>query len=96
MSIPESTETPKEDASDGEPDAIEISRTSVDERADSTAEDSSRNHIPSGGGHVSFRVPVDPMHEEAFSILKKLQVRYRFTALTIHICSLFKYLNHEL
>ena len=66
----------------------------MDERDDASSVDSSRNHIPTGGGRVSFTVPVDPMHEEALSILKKLQVCYIFTVVTMHICYAF-YLNHE-
>ncbi|KAL5223884.1 hypothetical protein ABZP36_010523 [Zizania latifolia] len=70
----ESKESPKEDACDREMDTVDVSRTPLDERVDAKHDDLSQNHMPSSGVHVSFRFPVDPMHEEAFSILKKLKI----------------------
>ncbi|KAI4975329.1 hypothetical protein ZWY2020_048936 [Hordeum vulgare] len=67
LSVPDSTEIPEDDA-------IDVSRVDVDERNDTSPNDSSQNHIPAGGVRISFTVPVDPMHEEALSILKKLQI----------------------
>ncbi|KAM0908425.1 hypothetical protein ACQ4PT_015463 [Festuca glaucescens] len=74
LSIPESTDIPDDDASVREAGTTDISRITVDERTDASSVDSSGNHIPAGGARVSFTVPVDPMHEEALSILKKLQI----------------------
>ncbi|EEC80674.1 hypothetical protein OsI_23089 [Oryza sativa Indica Group] len=74
LSTLESKETPEEDAGDREWDNIDVSKTANDERVDTKTDDSSQNHMPAGGVHVLFRAPVDPMHEEAFSILKKLQI----------------------
>lgn len=74
LSIPESTETPEDDASIREPDTTDVSRITVDEKTDASSGDSSGNHIPAGGARVSFTIPVDPLHEEALSILKKLQI----------------------
>ncbi|EEE65770.1 hypothetical protein OsJ_21451 [Oryza sativa Japonica Group] len=74
LSTLESKETPEEDAGDKEWDNIDVSKTANDERVDTKTDDSSQNHMPAGGVHVLFRAPVDPMHEEAFSILKKLQI----------------------
>lgn len=74
LSIPESTDVPEDDASVREPGTTDVSRITVDETPDASSVDSNGNHIPAGGGRVSFTVPVDPMHEEALSILKKLQI----------------------
>ncbi|CAM0912092.1 unnamed protein product [Alopecurus aequalis] len=74
LPITESTEIREDDASvreSGTPDVLGIT---VDERTDASSVDSSRNHIPTGGDRVFFTVPVDPVHEEALSILKKLQI----------------------
>ncbi|KAF0901369.1 hypothetical protein E2562_000252 [Oryza meyeriana var. granulata] len=70
----ESKETPKEDAGDREREAIDVSKTTLVEKVDAKNDDSSQNHMPAGGVRVSFRAPVDPVHEEALSILKKLQI----------------------
>uniref|UniRef100_A0A0E0LB73 SLH domain-containing protein n=1 Tax=Oryza punctata TaxID=4537 RepID=A0A0E0LB73_ORYPU len=74
LSTLESKKAPEEDAGDREWDKIDVSKTALDERVDAKNDDSSQNHMPAGGVHVLFRAPVDPMHEEAFSILKKLQI----------------------
>ncbi|KAL5200684.1 hypothetical protein ABZP36_021887 [Zizania latifolia] len=74
LSTLESEETPKEDAGDRETATIDVSRAPLDERVDANNDDSSRKHLLSAGVHISSRVPVDPMHEEAFSILKKLKI----------------------
>ncbi|TVU11363.1 hypothetical protein EJB05_44946 [Eragrostis curvula] len=68
----ESQETPEEDASERESDETEASSTALDEKAEAITDESRQNHT--GGTHVLFSVPVDPVHEEAFSILKKLQI----------------------
>ncbi|KAG8075840.1 hypothetical protein GUJ93_ZPchr0006g45989 [Zizania palustris] len=73
LSTLESKETPKEDAGDRETATIDVSRAPLDERVDANNDDSSQKHLPSAGVHISSRVPVDPLHEEAFSILKKIK-----------------------
>uniref|UniRef100_J3MED8 SLH domain-containing protein n=2 Tax=Oryza brachyantha TaxID=4533 RepID=J3MED8_ORYBR len=74
LSTSESKETAKEDAGDTEQDIIDVSRTTLDEKIDSKNDDSRHIHMPTSGVCVSFRASVDPVHEEAFSILKKLQI----------------------
>ncbi|XP_062232960.1 uncharacterized protein LOC133930340 [Phragmites australis] len=74
LSSLESTETPKEDANDREPGESEVSSTTLDEKAEAITDDSRQNHRTAVGSHVSFRIPIDPVHKEAFSILKKLQI----------------------
>ncbi|XP_037465199.1 uncharacterized protein LOC119337180 [Triticum dicoccoides] len=74
LSVADSTEIPEDDASVRELGTIDVSRVNVDERNATSPDDSSQNHIPAGGVRISFTVPVDPMHEEALSILKKLQI----------------------
>jgi hypothetical protein len=69
---PESAETPNEDTSDREPDEGVFS-TTPDEKAEAVIDDSVQNNT-SVRSHFLFRAPIDPVHEEAFSILKKLQV----------------------
>lgn len=70
----ESTETIKEDASDRESDEIEISSATHDKKAEAITDDSRQNYRTETASHFPFGVPTDPVHEEAFSILKKLQV----------------------
>ena len=72
---PESAETPNEDTSDREPDGV--FSTAPDDKAEAVIDDSMQNNtsVPS---HFLFRAPIDPVHEEAFSILKKLQVLKNF------------------
>ncbi|KAG8094420.1 hypothetical protein GUJ93_ZPchr0012g21174 [Zizania palustris] len=74
LSTLDSKESPKEDACDREMNTVDDSRTPLDERVHAKHDDLYRNHMPSSGVRVSFRFPVDPMHEEAFSILKKLKI----------------------
>uniref|UniRef100_A0ACD6AIQ8 Uncharacterized protein n=1 Tax=Avena sativa TaxID=4498 RepID=A0ACD6AIQ8_AVESA len=74
LSVPESTEIPEDEASVNESSTTDVSAIILDERTDTSSVDSSQSHIPTGGGRVSFTIPVDPMHEEALSILKKLQI----------------------
>lgn len=85
LSVADSTEIPEDDASVRELGTIDVSRVNVDERNATSPDDSSQNHIPAGGVRISFTVPVDPMHEEALSILKKLQVCYIFTTLHLNL-----------
>lgn len=70
----ESTKTIKEDASDRESDEIEVSSATHDKKADAITDDSRQNYRTTTANHFPFVVPSDPVHEEAFSILKKLQV----------------------
>ncbi|KAG2603786.1 uncharacterized protein LOC120669611 isoform X2 [Panicum virgatum] len=68
---PESAETPNEDTSDREPDGV--FSTTPDEKAEAVIDDSMPNNT-SVRSHFLFTAPIDPVHEEAFSILKKLQI----------------------
>ncbi|KAL6604807.1 hypothetical protein ACP70R_042751 [Stipagrostis hirtigluma subsp. patula] len=98
----ESEEISKEDISDREPDENVVSNTAADEKAETMTDESSQNHGTAGGSHVSFRVPIDPIHEEAFSILKKLQIieedasssdfctRREFARWFVKLCSKFE------
>uniref|UniRef100_A0A0D9WPY7 SLH domain-containing protein n=1 Tax=Leersia perrieri TaxID=77586 RepID=A0A0D9WPY7_9ORYZ len=74
LSTRESKEAAKEDAGGREQDTTDVSRTTLGEKVDAQNDDSNQSHMPSGGVRISFRAPVDPVHEEAFSILKKLQI----------------------
>ncbi|KAL6909829.1 hypothetical protein ACP4OV_001488 [Aristida adscensionis] len=74
LSTFDSEEKPKEDSSDTEPDENEVSNTAVDERPQAVADESSQKHRTAAGTNISFGVPIDPLHEEALSILKKLQI----------------------
>lgn len=70
----ESTETINEDASDRESDEVEISSATHDKKAEAITDDSKQNYRTSIASYFPFSVPTDPAHEEALSILKKLQV----------------------
>ncbi|CAN6170054.1 unnamed protein product [Urochloa humidicola] len=97
----ESIETPNEDASDREPGEDELLSTTPDEKAEAVTDDSMQN---STAVHslFSFRAPIDPVHEEAFSILKKLQIiekdvspsdfctRREFARWFVKLCSKFE------
>ena len=72
---PESAETPNEDTSDREPDGV--FSTAPDDKAEAVIDDSMPNNT-SFRSHFLFTAPIDPVHEEAFSILKKLQVLKNF------------------
>lgn len=78
LSTLESTEAPKEDASDREHEEDEGLSTAPYKNGEAVADDSMQNHITPVRSHFSFRTPIDPVHEEAFSILKKLQVLQNF------------------
>jgi hypothetical protein len=73
----ESTETPNDNPSDRESDEDEFFSTTPDEKAEAVTDDSMQNSTPVHR-HFSFRAPIDPIHEEALSILKKLQVLFNF------------------
>ncbi|XP_025811625.1 uncharacterized protein LOC112889284 isoform X2 [Panicum hallii] len=97
---PESAETPNEDTSDREPDEGVFS-TTPDEKAEAVIDDSVQNNT-SVRSHFLFRAPIDPVHEEAFSILKKLQIiekdvspsdfctRREFARWFVKLCSKFE------
>jgi hypothetical protein len=70
----ESTETTKEDASDRESDEIEVSSATHDKKAEAITDDSRQNYRTTIASPFPFGVPTDPVHEEALSVLKKLQV----------------------
>ena len=78
----ESTETIKEDAGDREYDEIEVSSAAHDKKAEGITDDSRQNCRIATASHFPFGVPTDPVHEEAFSILKKLQVLFILVSLT--------------
>ncbi|WVZ80791.1 hypothetical protein U9M48_028242 [Paspalum notatum var. saurae] len=96
------TETPNEDASYREPAEDEVFRTTPDVKAESIIDDSIQNHREGVHNHFSFRAPIDPVHEEAFSILKKLQIieenvrpsdfctRREFARWFVKLCSRFE------
>ncbi|KAL6592659.1 hypothetical protein ACP70R_049334 [Stipagrostis hirtigluma subsp. patula] len=98
----ESEEISMEDVSDREPDENVVSNKAADEKAESMTDESRQNHGTAGGSHVSFRVPIDPIHEEAISILKKLQIieedvsssdfctRREFARWFVKLCSKFE------
>ncbi|RLN11320.1 hypothetical protein C2845_PM09G00620 [Panicum miliaceum] len=97
---PESAETLNEDTSDREPDEGVFS-TTPDEKAEAVIDDSMQNNT-SVRSHFLFRAPIDPVHEEAFSILKKLQIiekdvspgdfctRREFARWFVKLCSKFE------
>ncbi|XP_008649326.1 uncharacterized protein [Zea mays] len=74
LSTMESTEIIKEDASERESDEIEVSSATHDKKAEAITDDSRQNYRTAIASHFLFRVHTDPVHEEAFSILKKLQI----------------------
>jgi hypothetical protein len=80
MSTLESQEAPKEDSYERESDENEI----LNEEAEAITDDSRQNHRLNGVTHVLFSVPIDPLHEEAFSILKKLQVLPKILTVASH------------
>ncbi|KAJ1259358.1 hypothetical protein BS78_10G148200 [Paspalum vaginatum] len=96
------TETPNEDASYRQPDEDEVFRTTPDVKAESIIDDSIQNHRAGVHNHFSFRAPIDPVHQEAFSILKKLQIieedvrpidfctRREFARWFVKLCSRFE------
>jgi hypothetical protein len=84
MSTLESQETPKEDSRETESDEYEASSLILDEEAEAITDNSRQNHRLNGDTHVLFSVPVDPVHEEAFSTLKKLQVLPKFLTVASH------------
>uniref|UniRef100_A0A0A9DM14 SLH domain-containing protein n=1 Tax=Arundo donax TaxID=35708 RepID=A0A0A9DM14_ARUDO len=102
LSTLESLETPKEDASGREPDENEVPSTLLDEKSEVIIDDLRQNHRNAGGSHVSIQVPMDPIHEEAFSILKKLKIieedvsssdfctRREFARWFVKLCSKFE------
>ncbi|TKW21282.1 hypothetical protein SEVIR_4G169300v4 [Setaria viridis] len=97
----ESTETPNDNASDRESDEDEVFSTTPDEKAEAVTDDSMQNST-AVRRHFSFRAPIDPIHEEAFSILKKLQIiekdvspsdfctRREFARWFVKLCSKFE------
>ncbi|CAL5038377.1 unnamed protein product [Urochloa decumbens] len=97
----ESTEPPNEDASDREPSEDELFNTTPDEKAEAFTDDSVQNST-AVRSLFSFRAPIDPVHEEAFSILKKLQIiekdvspsdfctRREFARWFVKLCSKFE------
>lgn len=89
----ESTEIIKEDASERESDEIEVSSATHDKKAEAITDDSRQNYRTAIASHFLFRVHTDPVHEEAFSILKKLQVLCNSEPLPTRF-SLLNYLNH--
>ncbi|KAF8657458.1 hypothetical protein HU200_060019 [Digitaria exilis] len=102
LSTLESTDAPKEDATDNEHEEDEGLSTAAYENAEAVADDSMQNHLTPVRCHFSFRTPIDPVHEEAFSILKKLQIiekdvspsefctRREFARWFVKLCSKFE------
>ncbi|CAN6201640.1 unnamed protein product [Urochloa humidicola] len=96
-----STETLNEEASDREPGEDELVSTTQDEKAEAVTDDSMQNSTAIRS-LFSFRAPIDPVHEEAFSILKKLQIiekdvspgdfctRREFARWFVKLCSKFE------
>ncbi|CAL5052717.1 unnamed protein product [Urochloa decumbens] len=97
----ESTEPPNEDASDKEPGEDELFNPTPEEKAEAFTDDSMQNST-AVRSLFSFRAPIDPVHEEAFSILKKLQIiekdvspsdfctRREFARWFVKLCSKFE------
>ncbi|GJM99866.1 hypothetical protein PR202_ga17005 [Eleusine coracana subsp. coracana] len=102
MSKLEPQETPKEDSGEKESDENEASSTIPDEKVEAATDESMQSDRFNGGTHVLFSVPVDPVHEEAFSILKRLQIidndasssdfctRREFARWFVKLCSKFE------
>lgn len=98
----ESTETTKEDASDRESDEIEVSSATHDKKAEAITDDSRQNYRTTIASSFPFGVPTDPVHEEALSVLKKLQIiekdvsssdfctRKEFARWFVKLCSKFE------
>uniref|UniRef100_A0A804R285 SLH domain-containing protein n=1 Tax=Zea mays TaxID=4577 RepID=A0A804R285_MAIZE len=98
----ESTETTKEDASDRESDEIEVSSATHDKKAEAITDDSRQNYRTTIASPFPFGVPTDPVHEEALSVLKKLQIiekdvsssdfctRKEFARWFVKLCSKFE------
>jgi hypothetical protein len=84
MSTLESQEAPKEDSCERESDENEASISILDEEAEAITAESRQIHRLNGVTHVLFSITIDPLHEEAFSILKKLQVLPKILTVASH------------
>lgn len=97
-----STETPTEDTSYKQPDEDEVFNKMPDEMAEAITNGSMQNQRASVHDHFSFRAPMDPVHLEALSILKKLKIiekdvspsdfctRREFARWFVKLCSRFE------